>query len=723
MEKLDPTKPISFSFSGCGFMGLYHVGVASCLREYAPISPDTKFLGASAGSLAAISLVCDMPLGESTSEILNVAMRARARALGPFHPSFDINRILYDLLMRTLPDDAHIRANGRMYISVTRVSDGKNVIINQFKSKEELIKALQCSCFIPLWSGLLPPKFNGITYIDGGCTNNLPILDENTITVSPFSGESDICPQDDTFNLFQFNFTNTSISISPSNIYRISRILFPAHPETLSKICQQGFDDALRYLQRNNKISCTRCLAIHFTLEKEETSNKHHRHHKHHANCRDCEYRRQIAILDSLPESVVEAIQEACDQVNKGIINWLFRHRPMKLLSILSIPYLLPIDITIVLFSKIYEKLPDIQKELKESFMRFISLLKSLLVKIESNRYFYSAKFSCQLAVKEFDYTSEENLTKIRKSSSHSKSLFMNDIAKQQQQLQLQQQQQQQKIMINNQPLKESKSLDLKKLDPIKYRKASYAGREVNQNRNKPRRRSMIEMGSHPDLPPERVISQLNFDLKLDVKPDQSNVKTTMDTRNNNNDVIDDDIDGPSSSLDSKVIDIDINEIDQNNAIEIANKALNWEKEILEKCHDHLNANDGNFDRMLQITKNNDAVMAYYYTDENNKVQFTELFKIGDEDIDKLNDKENNNNNDDDPNIIDNYQQQIPTYKKDNDDGLIESTIPHGNIQQQQQHQHQTTTTTLNDKNNGSNGGNESPKKRPRKLSSIIMVD
>ena len=78
--------------------------------------------------------------GESTSEILNVAMRARARALGPFHPSFDINRILYDLLMRTLPDDAHIRANGRFYISVTRVSDGKNVIINKFKSKEELIK-------------------------------------------------------------------------------------------------------------------------------------------------------------------------------------------------------------------------------------------------------------------------------------------------------------------------------------------------------------------------------------------------------------------------------------------------------------------------------------------------------------------------------------------------------------------------------------------------------
>lgn len=54
--------------------------------------------------------------------------------------------------MRTLPDDAHKKANGRLYISVTRMSDGKNVIINKFKSKEELIKvnrycAINVLCF------------------------------------------------------------------------------------------------------------------------------------------------------------------------------------------------------------------------------------------------------------------------------------------------------------------------------------------------------------------------------------------------------------------------------------------------------------------------------------------------------------------------------------------------------------------------------------------------
>ena len=34
--------------------------------------------------------------------------------------------------------------------------------------------------------------------MDGGLSDNLLVLDQNTITVSPFSGESDICPRDST---------------------------------------------------------------------------------------------------------------------------------------------------------------------------------------------------------------------------------------------------------------------------------------------------------------------------------------------------------------------------------------------------------------------------------------------------------------------------------------------------------------------------------------------
>lgn len=64
------------------------------------------------------------------------------------------------------------------------------------------LQALLATSFVPFFSGLLPPRFHGIRYMDGGFSDNLPTLDENTITVSPFCGESDICPRDISSQLF-----------------------------------------------------------------------------------------------------------------------------------------------------------------------------------------------------------------------------------------------------------------------------------------------------------------------------------------------------------------------------------------------------------------------------------------------------------------------------------------------------------------------------------------
>lgn len=55
---------MNLSFAGCGFLGIYHVGVAVCFKKYAPHLLLDKISGASAGALAACSLLCDMPLGE-----------------------------------------------------------------------------------------------------------------------------------------------------------------------------------------------------------------------------------------------------------------------------------------------------------------------------------------------------------------------------------------------------------------------------------------------------------------------------------------------------------------------------------------------------------------------------------------------------------------------------------------------------------------------------------
>lgn len=65
MENIEEEGKLNFAFAGCGFMGIYHIGVASCLREYAPAHMlKNKISGASAGSMVAALLLCEAPLGE-----------------------------------------------------------------------------------------------------------------------------------------------------------------------------------------------------------------------------------------------------------------------------------------------------------------------------------------------------------------------------------------------------------------------------------------------------------------------------------------------------------------------------------------------------------------------------------------------------------------------------------------------------------------------------------
>ncbi|XP_011873847.1 PREDICTED: patatin-like phospholipase domain-containing protein 3 isoform X2 [Vollenhovia emeryi] len=370
---------MNLSFAGCGFLGIYHVGVAVCFKKYAPHLLLNKISGASAGAIAACCLLCELPLGEMTSNVLRVAREARQRTLGPFSPSFNVQEILLDSLRKFLPDDAHIRVNGKLHISLTRVYDGKNVIVSQFNSKEDLLQALLATSFVPLFSGLLPPRFHGIRYMDGGFSDNLPTLDENTITVSPFCGESDICPRDISSQLFHVNVANTSIELSRQNIYRFTKILFPPKTEILSSMCKQGFDDALRFLHRNNLLNCTRCLAIQSTYIVEKTIDDCM---EYDPECLECKMHRQEALVANMPETVLTIFQDAIDSANKGLVNWLFKHRSMKLLSLLSLPCTLPADVMYATITKFIMSVPKLRHNLVELSKFFLEQLSIMFPKI-----------------------------------------------------------------------------------------------------------------------------------------------------------------------------------------------------------------------------------------------------------------------------------------------------------------------------------------------------
>uniref|UniRef100_A0A3Q2PU12 triacylglycerol lipase n=1 Tax=Fundulus heteroclitus TaxID=8078 RepID=A0A3Q2PU12_FUNHE len=248
----------SISFAGCGFMGIYYVGVISCILERFPrfVQDASKIYGASAGALMAAVVTLGIPLDKCCTDLMHMAKEARKHKLGPLHPAYNLLQLVQESLLEKLPEDAHVRVSGKLCLSLTRVSDGKNLLVSQFDSRDELIQALICSCFVPLYCGVVPPTYRGVYYVDGAVSDNLPRCQlGRTITVSPYAGESDLCPRASTLTFHEVRFNNVSIHVNPENLYRVTSTFFPPEPEAMAEICQNGFLDALRFLQENDLIS------------------------------------------------------------------------------------------------------------------------------------------------------------------------------------------------------------------------------------------------------------------------------------------------------------------------------------------------------------------------------------------------------------------------------------------------------------------------------------
>ncbi|KAF7654875.1 hypothetical protein LDENG_00063670, partial [Lucifuga dentata] len=224
----------NISLAGCGFRSVYHLGALSCILESAPhlLQGASKICGASSGCLVAAAVTVGIPIETFCVDVLNTAKEARKHQLGVFHPTFSLLQTTRDFLLERLPEDAHIRASGKLCVSLTRLADGGNVLVSEFGSRDELIQVLLCSCFFPGYCGVTPPSYRGVRYMDGALSNNMPLSEQrNTITVAPFSGESDICPKEGTFNFLEVHYGNVSIQVNTSNVHRICTSFLPPTPE------------------------------------------------------------------------------------------------------------------------------------------------------------------------------------------------------------------------------------------------------------------------------------------------------------------------------------------------------------------------------------------------------------------------------------------------------------------------------------------------------------
>uniref|UniRef100_A0A8C7AQH2 Patatin like phospholipase domain containing 2 n=1 Tax=Neovison vison TaxID=452646 RepID=A0A8C7AQH2_NEOVI len=303
--------------------------------------------------------------GEAGANIIEVSKEARKRFLGPLHPSFNLVKTIRGCLVKTLPADSHERASGRLGISLTRVSDGENVIISQFSSKDELIQANVCSTFIPVYCGLIPPSLQGVRYVDGGISDNLPLYElKNTITVSPFSGESDICPQDSSTNIHELRVTNTSIQFNLRNLYRLSKALFPPEPGVLREMCKQGYRDGLRFLRRNGLLNRPNPLlalppAHSPPLKDEDVEDAQVAPVDGHV-----QPSREDPILDHLPSRLNEALLEACIEP-KDLLTTFSNMLPVRLATAMMVPYTLPLESAVSFTIRLLEWLPDVPEDIR----------------------------------------------------------------------------------------------------------------------------------------------------------------------------------------------------------------------------------------------------------------------------------------------------------------------------------------------------------------------
>jgi patatin-like phospholipase domain-containing protein 2 len=138
----------------------------------------------------------------------------------------------------------------------------------------------------------------------------------------------------------QLNLANTSIELSKQNIHRFIRILFPPKAEILSNMCQQGFDDALHFLHRNNLISCTRCLAIQSTFILSKQTPEHY-----DPECSSCTYHRDESLENkSMPETVLTVMEKyLMKNSSSGFFRWI-QQPALFILRTVSVPATMPFD-------------------------------------------------------------------------------------------------------------------------------------------------------------------------------------------------------------------------------------------------------------------------------------------------------------------------------------------------------------------------------------------
>ncbi|XP_004700704.1 1-acylglycerol-3-phosphate O-acyltransferase PNPLA3 [Echinops telfairi] len=369
----DRERDWSLSFVGCGMLVFYHLGVTYCLYERAPrLLRDVRtFCGSSSGALHCALFLAGFSLDQIAEFYMRLAKMIRKHNFGILSPFINVTNYIHTCLQKELPANIHQMVSGRLCISMTRVSDGKNVLVSHFQSREEVIDALICSSFIPLFFGFIPPTFRGERYVDGVLSNNVPCLDpRTTITVSPFYGEHDICPRIQSTNFLQVELSRLNMQVSLGNAYLTVRTFFSTPLKVLGELCLRGYLDAYRFLEENGMCEwpgpppslasgkadtapsgdCPESKSLDLKTQSQSNGLVEH--------LRASMLPWDESLLDILSPRLIIVLEEIINRP-LDILSRIHNSLPVRILSYVTMPCVLPFQFSIAMIQRFVKWLPN----------------------------------------------------------------------------------------------------------------------------------------------------------------------------------------------------------------------------------------------------------------------------------------------------------------------------------------------------------------------------
>jgi predicted acylesterase/phospholipase RssA len=226
----------SISFSGGGYNCVYHLGVIKYIFEHTDDFKDCQYLGASGGSNLGAFIIINENKDNRIQILQNILDEIIELASSNINLVDQVDKYM-NIITNCVNENnfkKYIQDKNRCIVSVTKLIYSiipQNTIVQNYSSYNDYINHIRASSSIPY---LIDNKFRTINnnyFIDGGFTNNQPIIDDDTITVA--------C----------YNYPHYKPDIYPKFLAQYKHIFKPPTKEYLLQMFALGYKDAALFFE------------------------------------------------------------------------------------------------------------------------------------------------------------------------------------------------------------------------------------------------------------------------------------------------------------------------------------------------------------------------------------------------------------------------------------------------------------------------------------------